>query len=110
MVEGLVSGEGFAVDASLVKADAIRLIVDTAYGTAAMLNWIVETKQIEPHTPVWHKYEGTAERFGMADFAWDAEADRYTCPAGKTLKRYQRNFKMQHTNINKDNNIRYTAI
>ena len=28
-----------------------RLIGDTAYGTAAMLNWIVETKQIEPHTP-----------------------------------------------------------
>ena len=88
----------------------IRLIGDTAYGTAAMLNWIVETKRIEPHTPVWQNYEGTAERFGMADFAWDAEADRYTCPAGKTLKRYQRNFKKQRTGINKDNNIRYTAI
>jgi len=60
-----------------------RLIGDTAYGTAAMLNWIVETKQIEPHAPVRQKYEGTAEQFGMADFIWDAEADRYTCPAGK---------------------------
>jgi len=46
----------------------------------------------------------------MADFIWDAEADRYTCPAGKTLNRYQRNFKKQRTGINKDNNIRYTAI
>jgi transposase len=87
-----------------------RLIGDTAYGTAAMLNWIVETKQIEPHAPVRQKYEGTAEQFGMADFIWNAEADRYTCPAGKTLKRYQRNFKKQRTGINKDNNIRYTAI
>ncbi len=34
----------------------------------------------------------------------DAEADCYTCPAGKTLKRYQRNFKKQRTGINKDNN------
>jgi transposase len=33
-----------------------RFIGDTAYGTAAMLNWIVETKRIEPHTPVWQKY------------------------------------------------------
>ncbi len=29
-----------------------RLIGDTAYGTAPMLDWIVEKKQIEPHTPV----------------------------------------------------------
>ena len=34
-----------------------RLIGDTAYGTAAMLNWIVKQKQIEPHTPVWDKAE-----------------------------------------------------
>jgi len=44
-----------------------RLIGDTAYGTAAMLNWIVEIKQIEPHTPVWQKYEGKAGLLGMAD-------------------------------------------
>jgi len=39
----------------------------------------------------------------------DAEADCYTCPAGKTLQRYRRDFKKQRTGINKDNNIRYTA-
>jgi transposase len=47
-----------------------RLIGDTAYGTAAMLNWIVEQKQIEPHTPVWQKYEGKDGLFGRADFTW----------------------------------------
>jgi len=86
-----------------------RLIGDTAYGTAAMLNWVVEIKQIEPHTPVWQKYEGKDGLFGRADFTWNAEADCYTCPAGKMLRRYRRNFKKQRTGINKDNNIRYTT-
>ena len=31
-----------------------RLIGDTAYGTAAMLNWLVNEKRIEPHVPVWN--------------------------------------------------------
>jgi len=86
------------------------LIGDTAYGTAAMLNWIVETKQIEPHTPVWQKYEGKNGLFGMADFTWDAEAERYTCPGGKLLLRSWRNFKKPRTGITKDNTIIYRAI
>lgn len=32
-----------------------RLVGDTAYGAAPMLNWIVNDKQIEPHIPVWEK-------------------------------------------------------
>ena len=86
-----------------------RLIGDTAYGTAAMLNWMVEAKQIEPHTPVRQKYEGTAGLFGMADFTWNAEADRYTCPAVKTLQRYRRKFKNKRTGITKANTIIYRA-
>lgn len=34
-----------------------RLITDTAYGTAPMLAWMVEEKDIEPHVPVWDKTE-----------------------------------------------------
>jgi len=34
-----------------------RLIGDTAYGTAPMLAWMVEEKDIEPHVPVWDKTE-----------------------------------------------------
>lgn len=86
-----------------------RFIGDAAYGTASMLNWIVETKRIEPHTPVRQKYEGTAERLGMADFAWQAEADCYTCPAGKTLQRYRRKFKKKRTGITKADTIIYRA-
>ncbi len=32
-------------------------IGDTAYGTAPMLAWMVEKKDIEPHVPVWDKTE-----------------------------------------------------
>ena len=34
-----------------------RLVGDTAYGTAPMLDWIVNNKQIELHIPVWEKSE-----------------------------------------------------
>ena len=86
-----------------------RLIGDTAYGTATMLNWIVEQKQIEPHTPVWDKAERQDGTYGRSDFTWDAEADCYRCPAGKLLPRYRRKFKQQRSGINKDNHIRYSA-
>jgi len=62
-----------------------RLIGDTAYGTAPMLAWLVQDKQIEPHIPVWDKadrHDGTLSR---SEFTFDAERDRYTCPAGKLL-------------------------
>ena len=75
-----------------------RLIGDTAYGTAAMLNWMVEDKS--------ERQDGS---FGRSDFAWDAEADCYRCPAGKTLQRYRRNFKKKRTGVTKDNTIIYSA-
>jgi hypothetical protein len=34
-----------------------RLIGDTAYGTAEMLAWMVDEKDIEPHVPVWDRGE-----------------------------------------------------
>jgi transposase len=86
-----------------------RLIGDTAYGTAAMLNWIVEQKQIEPHTPVWDKSKRQDGAYDRSDFTWDDEADCYLCPAGKTLQRYRRNFKKKRTGVTKDNTIIYSA-
>ena len=32
-----------------------KLIGDTAYGAAEMLNWLVDERGIEPHIPVWDK-------------------------------------------------------
>jgi transposase len=61
-----------------------RLAGDTAYGSAEMLNWLVEEKHIAPHIPVIDKSrrDGTFER---ADFRYDEDTDTYICPRGKTL-------------------------
>jgi transposase len=63
-----------------------RLIGDMAYGAAPMLGWLVDEKQIAPHIPVWDKSERDDGSFGRSDFTFDAENNRYTCPAGKVLK------------------------
>ena len=60
-----------------------RLIGDMAYGAAPMLGWLVEEKQIAPHIPVWDKSEPGDGTFGRSDFTFDAENNRYICPAGK---------------------------
>lgn len=86
-----------------------RLIGDTAYGAAPMLEWLVKEKQIAPHVPVWDKSEGKAGLFGRADFTWEAENERYLCPAGKRLQRRRRKFKKQRTGVSKDNTIIYRA-
>ena len=86
-----------------------RLIGDTAYGTAPMLNWIVQTKHIEPHAPVWERAERQDGCFTRCDFTWEAEADRYICPAGKPLLRYRRRFSKPRTGIPKDDILRYRA-
>jgi len=63
-----------------------RLIGDTAYGTAPMLGWLVQDKQIEPHIPVWDKTERGDGSLGRSAFTFDAKRDRYTCPNGKYLQ------------------------
>ena len=62
-----------------------RLIGDTAYGTAPMLGWIVEEKKLQPHI-VLDKSERDDGTFGRSDFIFDAENNRYICPAGKYLR------------------------
>lgn len=63
-----------------------RLVGDTAYGSAEMLGWMVNDKRIEPHVPVWDKTERTDATFGRSAFTFDAQNNRYICPAGKLLK------------------------
>lgn len=63
-----------------------RLVGDTNYGTAAILGWLVDEKQIEPHVPVWDRSERKDGTFNRSDFTYDAENNRYICPAGKFLK------------------------
>jgi transposase len=63
-----------------------RLVGDTAYGAAEILGWMVNDKQIEPHVPVWDKSERSDGTFGRSAFTFDADNNRYVCPAGKLLK------------------------
>lgn len=62
-----------------------RLAGDSAYGAAEMLHWLVEEQKITPHIPVIDKSKRQDGTFSRADFTYDAEADTYTCPEGKTL-------------------------
>jgi len=64
-----------------------KLIADTGYGSAEMLAWLVHERDIEPHIPVFDKSARAGNAFSRADFAYDIAEDRYTCPAGKVLKR-----------------------
>lgn len=85
------------------------LIGDSGYGTADLLGWLVEEKQITPHIPVFDNSEGKQELFGRSNFTWDPEQDHYLCPAGKSVGRNHRNFKNKRTGITKANTITYRA-
>ncbi len=63
-----------------------RLVGDTAYGSAPMLSWLVDEKQIDPHVPVWDKSERHDGSLGRADFNFDADRNCYICPSGKQLR------------------------
>ena len=63
-----------------------RLAADTGYGSAEMLAWLVDEREIAPHIPVFDKSERKDGTFSRGDFTYDAEADTYECPAGKTLR------------------------
>ena len=69
-----------------------RLIADTGYGSAEMLNWLVNDRGIEPHIPVFDKSKRTDDTFSREDFVYDHASDTYRCPGGKTLRRYRREF------------------
>jgi len=90
-----------------IKPD--RLIADTAYGSAAMLDWVVVQKQIEPHIPVWDKSQGKPGMFGRSEFTWDDEADCYYCPAGKRLRSRSRHFKNPRSPVTKADTIIYRS-
>ena len=62
-----------------------RLVADTAYGAAPMLNWLVETKGIAPHIPVFDKSKRDDGTFSRGDFRYDPTSDVYHCPGGKQL-------------------------
>jgi transposase len=62
-----------------------RLAGDAAYGAAAMLDWLVHERGIEPHVPVIDKSKRPDGTFSREDFTFDHQRDAYLCPGGKSL-------------------------
>ena len=86
-----------------------RLAADTAYGSAEMLDWLVNDQGIAPHIPVIDKSGRTDGTFSRADFTYDITADLYRCPGGSTLKQYRRAFRADHPEAPPDDTYRYRA-
>jgi transposase len=86
-----------------------RLSGDTAYGSAEMLNWLVNERGIEPHIPVFDKSKRKDGIFSRSDFKYDAEEDRYICPAGKDMKRFRVAGRKAKAKPPKDGTYRYRA-
>ena len=59
--------------------------VDSAYGSAEMLGWLVDGRGIEPHVTVFDKSGRKDGSFSREDFSYDRANDVYICPGGKTL-------------------------
>lgn len=53
------------------ELDPERLIDDTAYGSAEMLDWLVHDRGIEPHIPVFDKSQRTDGTFSRDEFTYD---------------------------------------
>jgi len=62
-----------------------RLAADTAYGSAATLNWLVNDKKIAPHIPVIDKSKRQDGTLSREDFTFDKQRNAYVCPAGNLL-------------------------
>jgi transposase len=86
-----------------------RLIADTAYGSAPMLDWLVQGRGIAPHIPVIDKSGRKDGTFERADFTYDADNDAYTCPGGKKLRKFRRTYKVPRSGIDKQGIMRYRA-
>jgi IS5 family transposase len=86
-----------------------RLIGDTAYGNAPLLNWMVEEKQIAPHVPVWEKSQRTDGSISSDAFRWDEERDEYRCPQDHPLRSEWHAFTKPRTHITKTDSVVYRS-
>lgn len=86
-----------------------RLAGDTAYGSAPMLAWLVKEKRIAPHIPVLDTSRRVDGTFRRADFIFDPNRNQFTCPGGKLLKQFRRNFATPRSGFTKDGTRLYRA-
>ena len=70
---------------------------------------LVKQKKITPHIPVFDKSNRTDGTFSRADFAFDAERDRYICPAGKELVQFRRTNAIPRSGVTAEGTRLYRA-
>jgi hypothetical protein len=73
------------------------------------LAWLVKQKKVMPHIPVLDKSTRTDGTFSRADFTFDPQGDRYTCPAGKELVQFRRTYASPRTGITAEGTRLYRA-
>ncbi len=61
------------------------LAADTAYGSAANLDWLVNQQKVAPYIPVIDKSQRDDGTFSREVFIFDKERNIYICPANKAL-------------------------
>lgn len=86
-----------------------RLVGDTAYGTASLLGWMIQDKQIEPHVPVWDKTARKDGSLSISEFQWVPERNEYVCPEGHALRNDRRQFTTPRTRITKADTVIFRA-
>jgi transposase len=86
-----------------------RLAADSVYGSAEMLDWLINEQGVAPHIPVIDKSQREDGTFSRSDFAYDPDGDLYRCPGGKTLQRYRRAFSTPRSDPPPDDTLRYRA-
>ena len=63
----------------------VSLTADSAYGSVDSLAWLVKEKDITRASRSSTSPTEPTARFSRADFTFDPQRDRYTCPRGKEL-------------------------
>jgi transposase len=86
-----------------------RLIGDMAYGSAELLNWMVNDKAIEPHVPTWDKTERKDGTISSSEFHWSEKNNEYRCPEGHPLRSEWRAFEQKRSHITLANTIIYRS-
>ena len=79
------------------------------YGTASMLDWIVNKKDIAPHVPVWERTGRSDGSLASSEFTWDEHANEYRCPQGNPLRSQWRPMKIPRSHITQADTIIYRA-
>jgi hypothetical protein len=87
-----------------------KLVADAGYGSAENLAWLVHERGIEPHIPVFDKSQRSDGTFSRSDFTYDHKRDLYTCPGGKELRQFRRQFEVPRDGIDREGLMRYRAV